>query len=92
MTMHSLMISSESLRDRRRCFLHLRDDQLLIERAGVDADADGLAVVYATCRSSGSVVAAPAVRRCRIDAYLSSAGAQSGTRVRGGDRCSESRR
>ena len=57
--MHSLMISSE-VRPRFAVgvLLHLAHDQLLIERAAVDADAHGLAVVAGDRADGGELLVA----------------------------------
>ena len=80
-TMHSLRISSEVRpSDAVGVLLHLGDDELLIERAAVDADANRLAQIardpqmVANCSSRRlPVPTLPGLMR-----YLSSACAQSG--------------
>ncbi len=57
--MHSLMISSE-VRPRFAVgiFLHLAHDQLLIERAAIDADAHGLGVIAGDGADGGELLVA----------------------------------
>ena len=67
-TMHSLMISSDVMPEIAvGVLLHLREDELLVERAAVDADAHGLAVVArdAADRRELLVAALARCRRCR---------------------------
>ena len=66
--MHSLMISSDVFAEIFvGVLLHFVHDELLIERAAIDADAHGLAVVARDFADGGKLlVAALAVRpRCR---------------------------
>ena len=58
--MHSLMISSEVMAEIAvGVLLHLRDDQLLVERAAVDADADRLAVIAGDFADGRELLVAP---------------------------------
>ena len=59
-TMHSLMMSSE-LRPELAVgvLLHLRDDELLVERAAVHADPDRLAAIARDAADRGELLVAP---------------------------------
>ena len=52
--------------------LHLRDDQLLVERAAVDADAHRLAVIHRDLADRRELLVAPAARAdvAGVDAVL----------------------
>ena len=66
--MHSLMMSSDVLPEIAiGVLLHLRDDQLLVQRAAVDADAHRLAVIDRDLADRRELLVAPACRcrRCR---------------------------
>ena len=58
--MHSLMISSDGAPEIAvGVLLHLRDDELLVERAAVDADAHRLAVVARDAADRRELLVAP---------------------------------
>ena len=60
-TMHSLRISSEVRPSARSVFSCIfGDDELLVERAAVDADAHRLAVVARDLADGGELLVAPA--------------------------------
>ena len=93
--MHSLMISSDGAPEVAvGVLLHLRDDELLVERAAVDADAHRLAVVDGDLADRRELLVAPPAGAdvARVDAVLVERRAQSGSASAAGGRCSGSRR